>query len=1183
MGGKGGSSTRAVFDYHLSIDYGICMGQVDHINKLWIKDKSIFCGLYYTRTDVDVHLPELFGGDDAEGGVSGTVEVYVGSDVQISSWELANRWAMTPYDAPGYRGLAHMFFRGLRDSDIIIEEAESEDIYQWDIALQPLYDSVGDIPSDPNAIKSGWKWTANNPYLPEAKVSVTRLPKIGIADQYAAIWPAARIDENGDLVGLASVEQVADTTDDEPDDTVDGTFDKWASTNIGAATVIDLIDMGYTQAQIDDGEVKIEADWSQTFSSYSTTSTTDTTMTTEVEFFDSPYGVFGDGSDIAPVSGEESLVSTSTSVPLSAGEKERGDVYPSTGAGSTSLGPVTAPVGSRYVHVRAYFTLGTDVFAQTPAESGNYHDEWLYDNPNAGYAPGSYGEGSIYVYDVDNPDPDPDPEEDDTAVAPPNTEFRPVFKSQMLVQTTPPTKRGIVVDLLSLGITQEEIDAGLVVVNNVYWRGVSYQSVPALPDGNSGTSIAVSWHDAFPENWYDDPVTDPLGQDNSEGPVFGAEHNMSLGALIVPPNTTHVQFRASYTGAVGQTTDVTDSNCEIGYYSYGPQHCATDDLIGPLPDANPARMIYDCLTNAEWGKGEDPALIDDDSFNACAATLYGERFGLSMGFFEQASIETFIGEILDHIQAFLYQDPATGLWTLRLLRDDYDAETLDTLDETNCVATDMKRRAWGETINEIVVSYMDPNTEKAATVAAQDMGNIAIQGGVISETREYYGIRNALLATVVANRDVRSAGYPLFSCNIEVDRREWAARPGDVRKFSWTEDGIEEIVVRVMSVDYGKPGDRKIRLNVTEDIFSIQRASYGSPQTTGWVNVNSAPSPIDAQIAFTVPLPSMVRAGGVIEDIDDDYPNVAAAILADEDGSPPDTIEIHTTVTLTNGDTDVEKIGEIPRTDSGVLMNAMAQEAESTWGKVQVNAIRRSAKAGDLFMIGFNEAISEIVMLDSYDSDAKTWTVARGMWDTVPLAWPVGVRVFNYPGNASSTDGRVRTSGETVTYNLLPRTSLGVLDFDDSTALTATYTDRPFAPFRPSDCQIEGQGFGDYVDTGAGAPSDFDVSWKNRNRTTEDVVALRWTEDSAALEAGQTVTLRILDDLGNFHDEITGLTGETQNILASQCPPGLEGYIEFLSERDGYVSVFGARRRFDIRPETGYGYAYGIDYGGSLV
>ena len=140
--------------------------------------------------------------------------------------------------------------------------------------------------------------------------------------------------------------------------------------------------------------------------------------------------------------------------------------------------------------------------------------------------------------------------------------------------------------------------------------------------------------------------------------------------------------------------------------------------------------------------------------------LFNEGFGMSIQWTRESTIESFVGEILDHIQAALYVDPETGKFTLKLFRDDYDATTLPLISPDNAVLDNYQRKLWGETVNEIIVSWTNPVNEQDETITQQDLGNITVQGGVVSDTRSYYGIRNASLASRVAIRDVRQSSAP---------------------------------------------------------------------------------------------------------------------------------------------------------------------------------------------------------------------------------------------------------------------------------------------------------------------------------------------------------------------------------------------------------------------------------------
>lgn len=246
-------------------------------------------------------------------------------------------------------------------------------------------------------------------------------------------------------------------------------------------------------------------------------------------------------------------------------------------------------------------------------------------------------------------------------------------------------------------------------------------------------------------------------------------------------------------------------------------------------DANPAHIIFECLVNSEWGMGGSPNMIDVQSFEEAAQTLYDEKFGLSVKWTRSSTVEAFISEIIDHIKAVLFFHPRTGLATIRLLRDDYDPDSLRGIGESNCKLLSFRRKLWGETTNEIVVQWTNPFTEQSETISHQDIANIAMQGGLVSETRNYYGIRNRELASKVCARDLREAAIPMATAKVRVMRSEWDLILGEPVQFSYPSKGVERLIMRVMNIDYGKPGDEWLTCTLVEDVWGLPEADFVTP------------------------------------------------------------------------------------------------------------------------------------------------------------------------------------------------------------------------------------------------------------------------------------------------------------------------------------------------------------------
>lgn len=928
--GKGGK--RPVYDFLYSIDYGVCLGPVDSINEVFVKDRRIFCGSAQGRVDVPVNQPDLFGGANGEGGCVGVVEIYDGAADQVASTELASRVGRTPATMPGYRGIAHLFFRGLGGT--------------------------------------GFRWTSNNPYLPAAKVNVTRMPKT-LSGGVDPVFPFAEYDSLGNPVPVP-------------------------------AFIFASPDMNVMQAWI-------------------------------------------------------------------------------------------AATGNPGVPTNAFTTFPVS----------------------------TYGGFSAPNIDV----------------------------GRGLVRAT-------------MAFTAQHHTGG-------------------DPLGFVAYNLAIQFFNGAGQM---------LGQANSESLSTVTNERITLSLEVeVPPGTRNISIRPTIQPSIVLFTQIVNPTfaCSLSFNSGQPveenptAHCDTSDVgLAMLPNANPAHVIHECLVDPEWGKGEDPNNIDTESFLAAAATYRAELMGISAIWTREDHIDSFIQEVLNHTNSLFFQSPSTGQWKLKPIRGDYDAAAAPLLDPTNCRARDRKRRAWGEIVNEIVVKYTDPRTEKLVAVApAHNLSSIAIQGGVISDVREYPMFRDPYIAGVVAAREVRASGYPLFSTTLECDRSFWDTEPGDVVRFSWPEDGISQMVLRVMEVDRGNRRDRTIKLHCVEDVYALEQTVYVVSQQTEWVSDRQPPAALGAEFAMTAPLPALSRNGFTVAEVDSGYPSVGAMLFAASDTTRVIDVEAHAETTLANGSTGVAPIHTFPPSRSVLTEALLSPEAASALPGALVSALTlNSAAPGDLLLLGGSEAAHEIVMLDTYDSGADTWTIARAIWDTLPGTWPAGTRLWRLQITASRFDPIERTAGEALVYRFLPRTSEGRLAYPDAADVAYTATERPHLPFRPANCQLDGAGFGLLNYTATGVPASVTATWANRNRTTEDAVLLRWTEANVTPEVGQTTVLRVLDAAGVAANEITGLTGTSHVLLAADFAGVEFGFIEFLAERDGLRSRVGARRAFDFR-QGGYGLNYGNYYG----
>lgn len=249
---------------------------------------------------------------------------------------------------------------------------------------------------------------------------------------------------------------------------------------------------------------------------------------------------------------------------------------------------------------------------------------------------------------------------------------------------------------------------------------------------------------------------------------------------------------------------------------------------------NPALMIYDCLTNKSYGAGIDRSQIDIASFASAAQTLYLEGFGLSMSWAKEGRIFDYIESIRSHIGAVLYEEPTSGLWTLKLIRDDYDFDSLLLLDESNCESVSgFERQAFSDRVSQINLTYTDLKNDKTAFVVVQDSALASATGKIVSKSVTYSGINDSAIASKVALRDLKQASTGLSSLQIKLPYSiARSLRQGDVVKLSWSEYGMVKVAMRIAELDLGDSKSGSATLSVIQDVFRLPTAGVTTEDTS---------------------------------------------------------------------------------------------------------------------------------------------------------------------------------------------------------------------------------------------------------------------------------------------------------------------------------------------------------------
>jgi hypothetical protein len=297
----------------------------------------------------------------------------------------------------------------------------------------------------------------------------------------------------------------------------------------------------------------------------------------------------------------------------------------------------------------------------------------------------------------------------------------------------------------------------------------------------------------------------------------------------------------------------------------------SDQLLtghGTMPngwDANPMEILYDLMTSPWARLGMDPSLIDLPSWQAAANTLYDEELGLSLIVGSTNTGKDLVSQLLQHIDGILYHDQGTGLIVAKLIRADYDEDTIPTLNQANVKEIKaMSKTTWDASLNQVRIVY--PSREKGyvdTVMVAQDQANVAFQSRVKSVTYSMPACTDQVTAAIIATRSLAQASVPLFKVSLTCNRSLSSLRPGDVFKFVWPPIGLTSMLMRVQNVDLGELADGTITIEAIQDKFAVAKTLWGAPAESGWTAINKTAAPVDDRIVFEAP-PFIILASGQV-------------------------------------------------------------------------------------------------------------------------------------------------------------------------------------------------------------------------------------------------------------------------------------------------------------------------------
>lgn len=555
-----------------------------------------------------------------------------------------------------------------------------------------------------------------------------------------------------------------------------------------------------------------------------------------------------------------------------------------------------------------------------------------------------------------------------------------------------------------------------------------------------------------------------------------------------------------------------------GNYTYLSTRVETIDQV----DLNPAHIIRECLTDPDWGMGYAESDIDDTSFMAAADTLYDEQMGISLLWDQQSSIESFINEIIKHIDAVLYVDRSNGKFVLKLIRDDYDAGTLLVLDDSNIQkVVDLSRPTFGELTNSVTVIFWDYLTGKKAGVTLPNPAMIQMAGTVVSATIQYPGFTNQNIAARAGLRDLKTLSSSLWSGTIFTGSVAKNLTIGGVFKLEY---GQVNAVMRITGIAYGDGKTNKIRIQAVQDRFELNSESgVSTPSPSdGWIPPTTTAEPSTFEINVETPYYTLVTQLGQSE-VDarlTDEPDLGFMLSA---AGRPDVEAILNAIVYVDTGSGYEESDTLDFSPFAFIDNSDGLGPTTTTIAIKDGVDLDLVEVGQLGQIN-----DELIRVDAISTTSIT--LGRSILDTVPDQHADGDVILFWDDYATS-DEVSYVATETINVKILPAGAENILDIEDATALPLTFGSRAIRPYPPGNLEFNSTYFPERIS----GVTDVVLTWNHRDRLQQTSGQFYDFEDGdIGPEAGTTYNVRIYGESDELGSENTGISGKTFTLSNSQ-------------------------------------------------
>jgi hypothetical protein len=551
----------------------------------------------------------------------------------------------------------------------------------------------------------------------------------------------------------------------------------------------------------------------------------------------------------------------------------------------------------------------------------------------------------------------------------------------------------------------------------------------------------------------------------------------------------------------------------------------TDITMVNTDMANPAMIICECLLNQAWGLGVSESDIDDTSFFNAASTLRKEGFGLAIRWDQSNTIEDFISEVCQIIDAQLTMDPVSGKFAIKLIRQDYILSQLITLGPSEIISlSDFTRPDPKDLINQVTIVFEDYQTGVQQSVTEQNTASLLLNPAVNAVQLNYPGIPTQSLAKRVAIRELAQYAYGLARCTIVANRKAASLKMGDCFILNWPDLGFESLVMRVANFQLCQSDTNwRVTLECVQDIYGMPDTVFDETDTgTLWKEPDYTALPITSAKLYE--LPYYLVSWFVTGDKDSDWADLPegfgyGAVVAAAPSGVAMNYEVMIQEYNLGNEWTVNR--KLIFCDYGFL----SADIDDTVTQFSINI-------GNIYSVNLNEPAlidDEWVLVIGFNKSTGEVTCGRGCMDTVPAAHTANAIVW-FTGMYNNTIDKEYVVGQSIATRLVTIAPSGKTSVTFSPQYNYVLKNRAGRPLQPANIRVN-DNYRPKKITGWSS----NLKWSTRDRKqTARIINDR--DGSYTPEEGTTYTVKIREKLfpsAEWSDAST-TTGLTDSLLLLQ-------------------------------------------------